>query len=147
MLGDGVTIGGTTYVVSTIASPGVIRHTGATAKIICGRLDRRPDPILADYVAQMKAAKIDATLSDHMLVDLWKKFIVLTGTSGITASTRQPLGVVRDDDDMRALFYKLMYGNHRRGPCRRRGASVRPFRRYRPFRCCVSADHASLDGE
>lgn len=109
MLGEDVTIAGTTYVVSTIAGPGVIRHTGATAKIVCGPLDSRPDPILADYVAQMKAAKIDATLSDHMLVDLWKKFIVLTGTSGITASTRQPLGVVRDDEDMRALFYKLMY--------------------------------------
>src|SRR6202008_638291 len=55
MLGDNVAIGGTTYVVSTIASPGVIRHAGATAKIICGRLDRSPDPILADYVEQMKA--------------------------------------------------------------------------------------------
>ncbi len=109
MLGGDVTIAGTTYVVSTIASPGVIRHTGTTAKIICGRLDRRLDPILADYVEHMKAAKIDATLSDHMLVDLWKKFIVLTGTSGITASTRQPLGAIRDDEDMRALFYKLMY--------------------------------------
>jgi 2-dehydropantoate 2-reductase len=109
MLGQDVTIAGTTYVVSTIASPGVIRHTGATAKIICGRLDRRPDPILTDYVGQMKAAKIDATQSDHMLVDLWKKFIVLTGTSGITSSTRQPLGVIRADEDMRALFYKLMY--------------------------------------
>jgi 2-dehydropantoate 2-reductase len=109
LLGDGVTIGGTTYVVSTIASPGVIRHTGATAKIFCGRLDRRPDPVLADYVEQMKAAKIDVTLSDHMLVDLWKKFVVLTGTSGSTASTRQPLGVIRDDEDMRALFYKLMH--------------------------------------
>jgi 2-dehydropantoate 2-reductase len=109
MLGQDVTIAGTTYVVSTIASPGVIRHTCATAKIICGRLDRRPDPILTDYVGQMKAAKIDATQSDHMLVDLWKKFIVLTGTSGITSSTRQPLGVIRADEDMRALFYKLMY--------------------------------------
>jgi 2-dehydropantoate 2-reductase len=109
MLGDDVTIAGTTYVVSTIAGPGVIRHTGTTARIICGRLDGRSDPILADYVEQMKAAKIDATLSDHMLVDLWKKFIVLTGTSGITSSTRQPLGAVRDDEDMRALFYKLMH--------------------------------------
>jgi 2-dehydropantoate 2-reductase len=109
MLGDDVTIGGTTYVVSTIAGPGVIRHTGPTAKIICGRLDRRPDPILAAYVAQMQAAKIDAALSEHMLVDLWKKFIVLTGTSGSTASTRQPLGVIRADDDMRALFYNLMH--------------------------------------
>jgi hypothetical protein len=44
-----------------------------------------------------------------MLLDLWKKFVVLSGTSGITASTRQPLGVIRDDADMRAFFFKLMH--------------------------------------
>jgi hypothetical protein len=41
--------------------------------------------------------------------DLWKKFVFLSGTSGITASTRQPLGLIRDDPDMRALLYKLMH--------------------------------------
>jgi 2-dehydropantoate 2-reductase len=44
-----------------------------------------------------------------MLLDLWKKFVLLSGTSGMTASTRQPLGVIRDDDDMRAFLYKLMH--------------------------------------
>jgi ketopantoate reductase len=34
---------------------------------------------------------------------------LLSGTSGITASTHQPLGVIRDDEDMRAFFYKLMH--------------------------------------
>jgi 2-dehydropantoate 2-reductase len=31
------------------------------------------------------------------------------GTSGITASTRQPLGVIRDDEDVRAFFFKPMH--------------------------------------
>jgi 2-dehydropantoate 2-reductase len=109
ILGEDVTIGGATYVVATIARPGVIRHTGAMAKVRCGRLDRRPDAVLAGYVEQIKAANIDITLSDHMLLDIWKKFVLLSGTSGITASTRQPLGVIRDDEDMRAFFYKLMH--------------------------------------
>jgi 2-dehydropantoate 2-reductase len=109
ILGDDATIGGATYVVTTIARPGVIRHTGAMAKVHCGRLDRRPDAVLASYVEQIKAANIDITLTDHMLLDIWKKFVVLSGTSGITASTRQPLGVIRDDEDMRAFFYKLMH--------------------------------------
>jgi len=108
ILGNDTTIGGATYVVTTIARPGVIRHTGTIARIRCGRLDRRPDPVLAGYVDAMKAAKLDITLSDDMLLDLWKKFVLLSGTSGITASTRQPLGVIRDDEDMRALLYKLM---------------------------------------
>src|SRR6266511_182184 len=109
ILGDDVTIGGATYVVATIAKPGVIRHTGAMAKVRCGRLDRLPDAVLAGYMEQIKAANIDIMLADHMLLDIWKKFVLLSGTSGITASTRQPLGVVRDDEDMRAFFYKLMH--------------------------------------
>jgi 2-dehydropantoate 2-reductase len=57
----------------------------------------------------MNAANIDIALTDHMLLDIWKKFVLLSGTSGITASTRQALGVIRDDEDMRAFFYKLMH--------------------------------------
>src|SRR5215469_2221211 len=109
ILGDDAVIGGTTYVVVTIAGPGVIRHTGTIARILCGRLDRRPDAVLIGYVEQIKAANIDITLTDHILLDIWKKFVLLSGTSGITASTRQPLGVIRDDEDMRAFFYKLMH--------------------------------------
>jgi 2-dehydropantoate 2-reductase len=109
ILGDDATIGGATYIVATIARPGVIRHTGTVAKIRCGRLDRRADAVLASCVEQIKAANIDITLSDHMLLDVWKKFVLLSGTSGITAATRQPLGAVRDDEDMRAFFYRLMH--------------------------------------
>ncbi len=109
ILGDDATIGGATYVVATIVRPGVIRHTGAMAKVRCGRLDRRHDAVLAGCVEEMKAASIDITLADHMLLDLWKKFVLLSGTSGITATTRQPLGVVRDDEHMRAFFYQLMH--------------------------------------
>jgi 2-dehydropantoate 2-reductase len=108
ILGDNAVIGGTTYVVVTIARPGVIRHTGTIARILCGRLDRRPDAVLIGYVEQIKAANIDITLTDHILLDIWKKFVLLSGTSGITASTRQPIGVIRDDEDMRAFLYRLM---------------------------------------
>lgn len=109
ILGDDATIGGATFVVAKIAQPGVIRHTGTMARVRCGRLDRRPDAVLAGCVEQIKAASIDITLADDMLLDLWKKFVLLSGTSGITATTRQTLGAVRDDEDMRAFFYKLMY--------------------------------------
>src|SRR5438309_53026 len=108
ILGDDATIGGATYVVTKVASPGVIRHTGALARIQCGRLDRRGDPTLVRYVQEMKGANIDITLAENMLLEIWKKFVLLSGTSGITASTRQPLGVIRDDTDMRAFFFKLM---------------------------------------
>jgi 2-dehydropantoate 2-reductase len=109
ILGDDASIGGATYVVTNFIKPGVIRHTGSIARVRCGRLDRRPDAILAGYVEQMKQANLDIRLAENMLLDLWKKFVLLSGTSSITASTRQPLGVVRDDDDMRAFLFKLMH--------------------------------------
>jgi 2-dehydropantoate 2-reductase len=109
ILGEEATIAGTTYMVTTIAKPGVIHHTGTTARIHCGRLDGRSDAILAGYVEQMKAAHIDVTLTGNMLLDIWKKFVLLSGTSGMTASTRQPPGLIREDVDMRALLFKLTH--------------------------------------
>jgi 2-dehydropantoate 2-reductase len=108
ILGDAAVIGGSTYVVTVIAAPGVIRHTSPFARIRCGRLDGQPDSVLAGYVEQVRAAGIDITLSDRMRTELWKKFVLLSGTSGITASTRQSLGPIRADPEVRALFFKLM---------------------------------------
>ena len=78
ILGEEATIAGTTYVVTTIAKPGVIHHTGTTARIHCGRLDGRPDTILAGYVEQMKAANVNIILTENMLLDIWRKFVLLT---------------------------------------------------------------------
>jgi 2-dehydropantoate 2-reductase len=64
----------------------VILHSGANANVLCGRLDGRPDALLASYVEQIKAANIDIQLTNYMLLDLWKKFVLLSGTSGVTAA-------------------------------------------------------------
>ena len=77
ILGDDATIGGATYIVAKIARPGVIIQTGVNAKVLCGRLDQRPDALRGGYVEQIKAAKIDIQLTDYMLLDLWKKFVLL----------------------------------------------------------------------
>jgi 2-dehydropantoate 2-reductase len=108
ILGDDAVIGGSTHVVTVIAAPGVIRQTSPFARVRCGRLDRRRDDVLAGYVQKMQEAGIDATLSDDMRLDLWKKFVLLSGTSSITSSTRSPLGPIREDPDLCAFFFRLM---------------------------------------
>ena len=108
ILGDTTMVGGSTYLVTVIAEPGVIRHTSSFARIRCGRLDGKPDAVLSGYVDQIRAAGIDITLSEQMRTDLWKKFVLLSGTSSMTSSTRCPLGPIRDDPDARALFFQLM---------------------------------------
>jgi len=108
ILGENAVIGGSTHVVARVAQPGVIRHTGTMAKIRCGRLDRRPDPLLARYVDEFKRAGADITLAEDMRLDIWKKFVLLSANAGATAASRQPLGVIREDPDMRALFFQLV---------------------------------------
>ena len=108
ILGEEAVVGGSTYLVTVIAEPGVIRHTSAFARIRCGRLDGRPDHILTAYVNELRSSGLDVTLSEDMRTEIWQKFVLLSGTSGITASTRQPLGPIRTDPDMRALFFRLM---------------------------------------
>jgi 2-dehydropantoate 2-reductase len=109
ILGEEAVVGGTTYVVTTIRAPGVIRHTGALAKIRCGHLDRKPDPVLTAQAETIRKAGIDITVSDDMPLDIWKKFVLLTGTSSATATTRQPLGPICADPDMRRFFFRLMH--------------------------------------
>jgi len=108
ILGDAAVVGGSTYLATVIAAPGVVSHTSAFARVRCGRLDGRPDAALSAFVEQARAAGIDITLSDHMLTDIWKKFVLLSGTSNITAGTRQSLGPIRDDPELRAFFFSLM---------------------------------------
>jgi 2-dehydropantoate 2-reductase len=108
ILGPGHVAGGTAQIVSVIAAPGVIKHTSKLAIIRCGHIDRHFDPTLAAFVEAGKQAGFDITLSDDIERDLWTKFVMLAGTSGITAATRAPMGPVLADPDTRALFLNLM---------------------------------------
>jgi len=108
ILGDDAVIGGSTYIVTKIAAPGVIRHDGTAARIVCGRLDGRPDETLERYAKTLQIPGVDFGTTPTMKTDLWKKFVLLSGTSGITASTRCTLGAVLADPDTKSLFRKLM---------------------------------------
>jgi 2-dehydropantoate 2-reductase len=102
------TIPGVTYVVTVIDRPGVIKQTSKFQSIICGAIDGRADARLQAFVDAAKAARIEISLSDDIQRDRWHKFIFLSATSGATAVTRQPMGPILADPDMRALFRNIM---------------------------------------
>lgn len=108
ILGATRTIGGVTYVVSVIASPGVIKQTSPFQSITCGTSDGRPDAPLQAFVDAAKAAGINITASANIERDRWQKFIFLSATSGATAVTRMPMGPILADPDTRALFKSIM---------------------------------------
>jgi 2-dehydropantoate 2-reductase len=94
---------GVAYVAAVVTEPGVIRHT-AMDHLIFGELDGARSPRLERLLSACEAAGFQATLSDHIEADLWAKFVRLAVFSGMTSVTRTPIGPLRDDPDLWAMF-------------------------------------------
>ena len=101
-------VGGAAYIATTIASPGVIKHTSQFATIRFGRADKRPDDTLNAFVEAGKVAKLDIALSADIDRELWQKFIFLTAMAGSTAALRSPIGPIVADPELRGFFRMLM---------------------------------------
>jgi len=108
IIGAEQTIGGAAYIATTIAAPGVIRHTSSFAMMRFGRADKRPDDRLQAFVDAGKAAKVDVALSADIERELWQKFIFLTAMAGSTAALRSAIGPIVADPELRAFFRALM---------------------------------------
>lgn len=100
--------GGAAYIFAGIAEPGVIRHTGGPARVVFGEMDGRRTPRLEALLAACQRAGIDAQLVDDIRVALWSKYALICAQSGLTAATRQPLGVVRDTPPSWNLFRQVL---------------------------------------
>ena len=108
IVGAEQTVGGVTYIATTIAAPGVIKHTSAFARMVFGHTDKKPDAVLDAFVAAGKAAKIDLELSADITRERWQKFIFLTAMSGSTATFRSSIGPIAADPELRDFFNQLM---------------------------------------
>ena len=109
ILGAAHVMGGTVGISATIARPGVIRQTGTFMSMAFGERDGRPSPRGEALRDLAKAAGIATLLSSSIAVQVWEKFILLTAMSGCTAVTRLPVGKLRDDPDIFALFESVMH--------------------------------------
>jgi 2-dehydropantoate 2-reductase len=108
ILGTDNVVAGSAYIATVLSAPGVVTHTSQFARMVCGRIDGKPDEYLKSFCEAAYAAGIDITLSDAIDRERWQKFVFLVGLSGATATTRQPLGPILADADTRAFFYSLM---------------------------------------
>lgn len=103
-LGEEHVAGGVAHIAATIAEPGLIRHTGTLARLTYGELNGTTSARLSAFHDLAARGGFDATLSDAILRVIWEKFAFLAPLSGVTALTRQPVGVIRRVPETRALF-------------------------------------------
>ncbi len=104
ILGRDAVMGGVAQISASIIEPGVIRQVGTFMRMIFGELDGTISERAKDFLAMCQKAGFDATLSDQILTELWMKFALLATNASMTAVTRQPIGKLRDDPDVRAIF-------------------------------------------
>jgi 2-dehydropantoate 2-reductase len=104
ILGPDAVMGGVAQISASIVEPGVIRQVGTFMRMIFGELDGTISQRAKDFLAMCQKAGFDATLSDQILTELWMKFALLATNASMTAVTRQPIGKLRDDPDVRAIF-------------------------------------------
>jgi 2-dehydropantoate 2-reductase len=108
VVGPGRAMGGAAYIAATIAEPGVIAHTGTMARLRFGPVLPAQQRVAEGLLAACTAAGIDAELVADIRQALWMKFVFLAALSGCTTLARQPVGVVRADPDLRAVFEAAM---------------------------------------
>lgn len=101
-------MGGVAYIAATIAEPGVIVHTGQMARLRFGPVVPEQEVAARNFFDACKGAGIDAELVTDIRRALWEKFIFLVALSGVTSATRQPIGVIRADPDLRSTFEAAM---------------------------------------
>ena len=104
ILGSNAVMGGVAQISASIVGPGLIQQVGSFMRMIFGEFDGKRSKRGEDFLALCLKAGFDATLSEQILTELWMKFILLATNAGITAATRQPIGKLRDDDDIRPIM-------------------------------------------
>ncbi|MEO6565804.1 MAG: 2-dehydropantoate 2-reductase [Casimicrobiaceae bacterium] len=108
ILGPQRVIGGVAYIAATIRESGVIAHTGTMARLVVGAFDDHHALRVAAFRDACVAAGLNAELSADIRRALWDKFCFLAAMSGCTAMSRQSIGVIRADPDLRAAFEAAM---------------------------------------
>ena len=107
MYGEAPVIGGTTYIATALAAPGVIEQTGTHRRIVLGEvfgdLPRMSGRVRAIHEA-LAGADIQSEAVGDGRTPIWEKFIFLVALAGFTGAARLPTGTVWSDPVIRAQF-------------------------------------------
>lgn len=98
-------LGGLCRISAFIGEPGVIRHVGIKPQIAFGEWDNSKSERVAKIHAIFNSiGGIIAEIPVNIQTAMWEKFIFISGTSGVGAYTRQPIGEIRANPETRAML-------------------------------------------
>jgi 2-dehydropantoate 2-reductase len=107
VVGEPAVIGGTAYIASALAAPGVIEQTGTHRRIVFGEvfgdLPRLTARVRALHDA-LAGSDIQSEAVEDGRVPIWEKFIFLAALAGFTGASRLSIGPIWADPTVRSQF-------------------------------------------
>lgn len=108
VLGRDHVAGGIAYVAASIVAPGIIKVVGTMARNRVGAFDGSDVSRVHAFAEAGRHAGFEVEVVPDVRRALWEKFVMFCALSGATAIARQPIGVVRDDADLRGMFSAVL---------------------------------------
>lgn len=108
VFGNHAVMGGVCYIATTIAQPGVIKHTGSMQRSLFGEYDGTRSARAQALLDACRRGGINVELSRDIRRDIWEKFVFLAALSATTTATRLSIGPLRTNEHSRALLLELM---------------------------------------
>lgn len=124
VVGPDHVVGGVALILSTIAEPGVIDHTGGPARIVFGELDGAESQRVRAFLDRCDAAGISAAIAPDITVAMWDKFAFICALAGTTAAVRLPIGDIQRSPRAWQLFRRLVEETY--AVARAEGVAVAP---------------------
>lgn len=101
IVGAGKVLRATVFLNARLTAPGVVDSRSEMDTVV---FDERAKP----FIDLCRAAGIDARPSADIGAEQWRKFLPVAGLSALSCLSRQPIGPVRDEPRLRALYRQAM---------------------------------------
>lgn len=104
-LGADHVLPGMCKLITMIDSPGHIRHAGADPYLAFGEMDGQLSERAEEVAREFgKAEGMTVHVSQNILTQLWRKFMLIAPWSGMGALTRSPIGIFRSIPETREML-------------------------------------------
>lgn len=104
ILPDSSVANGVAQISTTIAEPGLIQQVGTFNRFVFAERDSRQSARIDALRKAINGAGASAPATNDIDRDLWMKFIMFSGISGVTAAARCTIGDILDHPPLSELF-------------------------------------------
>jgi len=87
-------LGGACYIGSTLSPEGSVLHKGTLAVVTFGELDGGASTRTLAIASELQKGKFKTVRSEHILRDMWDKFVLLATLAVVTTVTRANVGEI-----------------------------------------------------